>query len=158
MNYNIMLMRSVLFHYCCCSKQKMFWAAKKRKICWVYSNKNHQHWKTLPEGRVCIKFKNTFKIDSNSIILYVFALNILVLKYLIFLGGRALEQAPQSNGHGPKLTELTKCLDNAHRQRGWIYCGPVLRQLDLMIFVDATKLKLFYDSFGWYGFVINSAP
>ena len=62
-------------------------------------------------------------------------------------GGWALEQAPQGSGHGPKLLEFKKRLDNALSHTVWFLGGPVWSQeLDSMILMGLFQLRISYDS------------
>ena len=62
-------------------------------------------------------------------------------------GGWALEQAPQGSGHGPKLLEFMKRLDNALSHTVWFLGGPVWSQeLDSMILTDPLQLRIFHDT------------
>ena len=62
-------------------------------------------------------------------------------------GGWALEQAPQGSGHGPKLLEFKKHLDNALSHTVRFFGGPVWSQeLDSMILMGLFQLRISYDS------------
>ena len=74
-------------------------------------------------------------------------------------GGWALEQAPQGSGHGPKLLEFKKRLDNALSHTVWFLGGPVWSQeLDSMILMGSFQLGLFSDSMVCMGHCIFIIP
>ena len=59
----------------------------------------------------------------------------------------SMEQAAQGSGHGLKLPEFKKHLDNTLSHRVWILGGPVWsQQLDSVIFVGSFQAGKYYDS------------
>lgn len=60
--------------------------------------------------------------------------------------GKELEQAPNSSGHCPKLTEFWEHLDNALRHKVWLLCGLLWSQELDLILVSLVKLGIFCDS------------